>query len=167
MMYNCFMEKQRMSPPLRRQQIDQVLEAERVIFEALQAGAGCFWAEVDLPMSQMKALQVIAAGGPLPVGRVAQALGIGNPAASVLVDALVRQGLLTRAEDPADRRRTLVALSLQGQQLVERLLRGSVQRMADWLMRLSDKDLADLVRVMRTLAAVASSDPSPTDMAPS
>lgn len=167
LLYNGFMNDKCMGPPLRRRQIEQVVEAQRVLLKGLQAGVGYFWTEIDLTMSQMKALQVLTASGPLSVGELAQTLSVGSPAASVLVDALVRQGLLTRAEDPADRRRTLVALSPQGQELAERLLRGSVRRAADWLMRLSDKDLADLARVMQTLAAMVSLDLSSGDKAPS
>ncbi len=137
--------------------IEQVMQAQKAILHGLQANAGPIWSQLDLTMSQMKALQVIAHNGPLPIGGLARVLGIGNPAASLLVDALVRQGVVTRTEDPDDRRRTLAALSPQGRELVERL-QGSRQLMRQWLRRLSGQDLADLARALQSLLSVASSD---------
>jgi len=146
----------------RGQLIDRVLETQRAIGRALQANAGPLWSQLDLTMSQMKALQVIAHGGPLPIGGLAQVLGVGNPAASLLVDALVRQGLVIRAEDPLDRRRTLATLSAQGRDLVERL-QGNKQCLIRWLLRLSDEDLAGLAQGLQALLAVAAADPSSSD----
>jgi DNA-binding MarR family transcriptional regulator len=49
--------------------------------------------------------------GPQAVSVLAQALGLSLPAASSLTRELEEAGLVERREDPADRRRTLVALS--------------------------------------------------------
>ena len=152
----------RCTGPERQALIEQVMQAEKAIFHALQANAGSVWSQLDLTMSQLKALHFIAHDGPLPVGGLGHALGIGKPAASLLVNRLVRQGLVTRAEDPLDRRRTLVALSGQGQELVEQL-QGSRERLAQWLGGLGDADLADLARALRALAAAASLDLPPCD----
>jgi DNA-binding MarR family transcriptional regulator len=45
------------------------------------------------------------------VGELAQALGLSLPAASKLARDLEERGLVARREDPADRRRTVVALA--------------------------------------------------------
>ncbi len=144
----------------RRALIEQVMRSEKAIFQALQANAGSVWSELDLTMSQLKALHFVAHNGPLPIGGLGHALGIGKPAASLLVDGLVRQGLVARAEDPLDRRRTLVALSGRGQELVERL-RGSSELLVQWLDGLSDANLAGLAEGLRALVAVASLDLPP------
>jgi DNA-binding MarR family transcriptional regulator len=53
------------------------------------------------------------------IGDVAEALQIRHHSASLLVDRCVRRGLLSRREDPADRRRALVALTDEGQQVLD------------------------------------------------
>ena len=52
------------------------------------------------------------------IGDIAQALRISHHGASLLVDRGVRRGLLTRREDPSDRRRALISLSAAGQNLL-------------------------------------------------
>lgn len=66
----------------------------------------------------MQALAFLAYYGSLAVGELAELLGIGNPAASVLVQQLVEQGLVVRSEDVHDRRRTLVTLTEPGARLI-------------------------------------------------
>ncbi|MGW1835727.1 MarR family winged helix-turn-helix transcriptional regulator [Streptomyces sp. BBFR2] len=56
-------------------------------------------------------LPQLLACGPLTVGEIARRLHISLPTASELVGALNRAGMVTRTEDPANRRRVLVALA--------------------------------------------------------
>ncbi|MGO9955707.1 MAG: MarR family winged helix-turn-helix transcriptional regulator [Solirubrobacteraceae bacterium] len=58
----------------------------------------------------MPALLAVAAAGPLSVSELARRLGLGLSTTSTIVGQLNRAGLLARAEDDADRRRTIVRL---------------------------------------------------------
>jgi DNA-binding MarR family transcriptional regulator len=51
---------------------------------------------------------------------VADHLGVARPTASIMVDRLVRQGLVTRTEDPAERRRAALQLTVAGAQHFQR-----------------------------------------------
>ena len=137
----------------------QVLRAKTILFRRLQASVGTVWSQLNLTMNQLKALHVIAHARPLPVSGLAEVLGMGRPAATLLVNALVRKGLVTRSEDPADRRRTLLGLSTRGRGLMEQLSQGSGQLLAQWLGRLSDEDLANLAAGLQALVAASSQDP--------
>jgi DNA-binding MarR family transcriptional regulator len=53
------------------------------------------------------------------IGDIAQALQVRQSSASLLVDRSVRRGLLDRREDPVDRRRAIVQLTDQGQQVLD------------------------------------------------
>ncbi len=56
----------------------------------------------------MPALLAVAAAGPLSVSELARRLGLGLSSTSAIVGQLSRAGLLERAEDETDRRRTIV-----------------------------------------------------------
>ena len=53
------------------------------------------------------------------VSEISERMGISNPAASQLVDRLVLNGLLTRSEDPRDRRARQIQLTEQGHLLIK------------------------------------------------
>lgn len=72
------------------------------------------------------------------IGAIAEALQVRHHSASLLVDRSVKRGLLTRTEDPADRRRAIIDLTAEGQRILDeithanrreiRSLRGSLFR---------------------------------------
>jgi DNA-binding MarR family transcriptional regulator len=59
------------------------------------------------------------------IGDVAEALQIRHHSASLLVDRCVRRGLLSRREDPNDRRRALVSLTDEGQTVLDSITRAN------------------------------------------
>src|SRR3990172_4941232 len=69
------------------------------------------WLDLDLTIGQLKGIFMLAYSGPMTVGQVAEALGIGKPAASILVDRLVHISLADRTEDAVDRRRAIIRLT--------------------------------------------------------
>src|SRR5437588_6971759 len=93
-------------------------------------------------MAQLKGRFALA-DSPMTIGQLADALGSGKPAASILVERLVQLALVERAEDPLDRRRTIARVTPQGEELVARLRQGGRDRLRAWLSRLGDDDLAE------------------------
>jgi DNA-binding MarR family transcriptional regulator len=89
--------------------------------------------------------------------------------ASLLVDRLVRLGFAERAEDPVDRRRTIVRLSPAGTGLVRELNHGGQERLRRVLAALPPADLAALLRGASAAVRVAerlesaSPEPAPKD----
>ena len=82
--------------------------------------------ESGLSMTQTKALLELGGHGevtePRQVGDLAEALGVSVPSMSRAVDALVRKKLVTRVEDPDDRRVRRVAITAKGTKLVDTVL---------------------------------------------
>jgi DNA-binding MarR family transcriptional regulator len=79
-----------------------------------------------LSMTQCKALLELGGLGQTAetwqVGDLAEVFGVSVPSMSRAVDALVKEGLATRVEDPDDRRARQVRITAKGKQLVETLV---------------------------------------------
>ncbi len=90
----------------------------------------------SLTARHMPAVLAVAAGGPLSVSELARRLGLSLSSTSAIVGELSRTGLLERAEDDADRRRTIVRLHEDYRQLLtewlaeaQAPLRGTLERL--------------------------------------
>ncbi len=137
--------------------VEQVMHDQRsLVHHLFQAGPVPGVARLNLTMAQLRALFVVAHSGSVPVGRLGASLGIGRPAATLLVNGLVRLNLVERREDPADRRFTLVRPSARGQELMDELRQGRRDQLSAWVGRLNEGDLAALARGLRALVTVAS-----------
>ena len=80
----------------------------------------------DMSVAEIAALHLIDRDGQMSVGDLAAALNAPMPAASRLASGLVDRSLLDRNEDPKDRRVRLLALSPEGQALIDRTSRERV-----------------------------------------
>jgi DNA-binding MarR family transcriptional regulator len=79
-------------------------------------------ADLDLSITQMKTLHVLAEGGSeLSVKELSDRLGLSLPGASRIVDALLRRGWLERREDTHDRRMKRVGITPDGVNVVDRI----------------------------------------------
>jgi DNA-binding MarR family transcriptional regulator len=83
---------------------------------------------------------------------------MGNPAASILVQQLVRQNLVERSEDQKDRRRTLVHLTDRGTELVKGRRDRREGKFRRRLSQLSEEELAGLLRGVNALAKIVRSE---------
>jgi DNA-binding MarR family transcriptional regulator len=104
--------------------------------------------ELELPFSHFKALMILDGAGELPLKALSPALGLSLAAASRAIDGLHRAGLVTRTEDPVDRRSKRIALTSDGQQLVERLHNARVEGMTAFVEELGSRDRAALARAI-------------------
>ncbi len=122
---------------------------------------GSDWLTLDIGMGEFKAMVVLKDDGRRTVGGLGRALSISEPSASLLVDKLVRRRLVDRETDPEDRRRTLVALTEDGDQLVTRLRQSRDDKFAAWLSKLGAEDLQALARGLEALAGAIEGEEGP------
>jgi DNA-binding MarR family transcriptional regulator len=90
----------------------------------LQSSNDAFFAlahELDLSLSQLRALCLLAEHDDVPLHELTPGLGLSPQATGRAVDVLVRAGLAMRREDERDRRVKRVALSEEGRVAVRRL----------------------------------------------
>jgi MarR family transcriptional regulator, transcriptional regulator for hemolysin len=82
--------------------------------------------QCGLSMTQCKALLELGGLGreaePRQVSDLAETFGASAPSMSRAVDALVKEGLATRVEDPDDRRARRIAITARGKHLVDTIV---------------------------------------------
>jgi DNA-binding MarR family transcriptional regulator len=97
-------------------------------------------------------LAQVGTEGERSVGELARDLGLSLPAASTLARELEEHGLLARREDPADRRRTVVALAPGTEQPVRDWLRRRSRPLERTLDALDEDEQAAFLKGLRALA---------------
>lgn len=137
----------------REEMIDQILNAHRDFSRRMSRGIPQEWLETEITMSQFKTLLVLWGMGSAPMGALAEALGTGVSTLTGIVDRLVEQGLVARAEDPRDRRVVVARPTPAGLALVDRLIvaaRGRLNRVLD---ELNDDEIWQALIALRLLSA--------------
>lgn len=76
------------------------------------------WALSEMTLPQLTALHYISAAGPVTLAALAETLGTGPPATCAMVDRLARAGLVSRAQDPKDRRRIQLTVTEEAQPMI-------------------------------------------------
>jgi DNA-binding MarR family transcriptional regulator len=101
--------------------------------------------------ARLSALSVLVYGGPLSNGALARRERVSTPTMSRLVDALVRDGHVTRTEHAEDRRQTRLSPTDAGRALMERGRARRIERLAGELRGLAAADLDDMERALDVL----------------
>ena len=125
----------------------------RQVMRLLRRGSPQDWMALELTMAQMKVLFVLHHDGPAKVSDLAEALGVSAPSMTGTLERLVRQALVERRDDPADRRLVINTLTPTGQALVEQLHQGRRARLTAALERLDATTVAELEHGLAALQA--------------
>jgi DNA-binding MarR family transcriptional regulator len=107
----------------------------------------------DLPGRGSLLVGTIPRGG-TPLQVLPTQMGVSKQAVSQVVDALVDRGYLSRAADPADRRRLMITLTARGRdaaKVARRTVANVDRRLAG---KVAARDLAAMRRVLVTLASL-------------
>jgi DNA-binding MarR family transcriptional regulator len=84
-----------------------------------------------LTPSRYTALATLAKHGAMRAGDLADAMAIARPTLSRLLDTLGEDGWVVREPDPADRRASVVELSEQGHEVMDRIRREATSDLCD------------------------------------
>jgi len=145
-----------------REALDRaIVSAYRTVSRGLDRSVLPILVERGITMAQLKALMVVtlAPEGGVAVTELGASLAIGQPSASLLVEQLVKQGLVTRNADPVDRRRARVCATAQGEELADELRMGRRAMFAEWLAALSDADAQALAQGLEALVRAGGAQP--------
>ena len=94
-------------------------------------------------------LEVLLHKGPLPVNVIGPKVSLTPGSISVAVDRLHSRGLVTRDEDPADRRVRVVDLTAEGRCLIGRVFSRHAADMEQVMQVLSAEERAQLVALLK------------------
>jgi DNA-binding MarR family transcriptional regulator len=112
-------------------------------------------AAAGLPPAQLSALSVLVFGGPMTLGRLAEAEQVRSPTMSRIAAALERAGLVTRAPDPDDARVTVVTATAAGRELLLAGRRRRVGVLEERLGALPEEERAALERALGALERIS------------
>ena len=142
----------------RDPRIETITDDLRTVYGRVQQLIVPAWLKLDLTMAQFKALVAVERSSGVGVCGLGRELSIGESAASLLVDQLVRRGYVGRKTDPADRRRVLLGATSRGEKRLRELRQGSAEIMNEWLAELDQDQLEALARGLDALAQAVSAD---------
>jgi DNA-binding MarR family transcriptional regulator len=142
----------------RDPRIETITDNLRTVYASVQQLIVPTWLKLDLSMAQFKALVAVERSSGVGVCGLGRQLSIGESAASLLVDQLVRRGYVGRKTDPADRRRVLLGTTSRGEKRLRELRQGSREILDEWLAELDQDQLEALARGLDALAQAVSAD---------
>lgn len=137
--------------PLVQQTIDIFWAAFPPLWHRIRARIGQqAREEFNLTNDQFHVLRRINLGR-TNISELAEAKYISRPAASRAVDALVEKGLVTRIQDPQDRRHVILGLTTRGESVLETVYSRISIWMAAQLSTLEEEELQRIIAGMRAL----------------
>lgn len=105
-------------PAQNPRQLSDAIAMGKALWRDLVIGFAAQLGALDLGFTQLAALYAIAGSASLTIGDLAEAIGRSPSAASRVVAALLRRGLVERLEEVADRRQRVLRLTSDGAALV-------------------------------------------------
>lgn len=106
----------------------------------------------------LSALSVIVFGGPISLGRVAEAERVRPPTMTRTVQALEAAGLVRREPDPEDGRVVRLSATARGGSVLHAARERRVETIVEGLRRLSSEDLRALDRAIALIERLAANE---------
>jgi DNA-binding MarR family transcriptional regulator len=108
-----------------------------------------------LTMSQLRLLLILQRGGAVGGQELARAMGVSLATLTGIVDRMVAHGLVTRREDPNDRRVRRIELTDEGARLADSIITAGTQRLQQRLARIPPEDLELVLKALHLLCQAA------------
>lgn len=139
----------------RSEQIGNVADLHRRVNRRLRLYVPEAWLDLNLTIAQLKSLFFIANQGSTNSRRLAAALGVTPSNVTGIVDRLVEQGLVSRQENPEDRRSLLLQATDKGESILSDLRERRTTYLSEVLARLSQEELSLVESGLSLLARAA------------
>lgn len=144
--------------------IQELNELGQALSRTIDQIARGVWIDLNLTIGQLKSLIFIDFEGSTCVKDLARALKMAPPNATKLVDSLVKEGLVSREENPDDRRLLLLKTTSKGKTLIANLRESAIKQMSDLLTQFSLDELRSLAKGLSPFIKLAGSQKGKTDV---
>jgi DNA-binding MarR family transcriptional regulator len=109
------------------------------------------WMGLNLSIGQLKSLFFISNRGTTSLGKLAEALKVTPTNTTGIVDRLLKRGLITRTENPEDRRMLMLRMTPAGEELVQGLRQKREERMSEIFNRLSREEADNVAKALKLM----------------
>ncbi|HXY73907.1 MAG TPA: MarR family transcriptional regulator [Dehalococcoidales bacterium] len=131
--------------------IDRILQLSNDIFHSIRLTIPAEWLTSDMTIAQLRVLLFLYTEGPSSMSTIALAIKISLPTITGTVDLLVKKNLVTRKDDPEDRRLVICSLSPEGQEIINKMWTLGRLQMQKMLQGLSILELTKAYEVAQIL----------------
>lgn len=107
--------------------------------------------EKGLSMSVIGTLHHLRKEDPVGVSDLGDHLGVSSAAASQMLDRLVEEGLISRVEDPEDRRMKRITLTADGRRILDESVDARISWLKDLGERFTEEEKKQLKAAMRLM----------------
>ncbi len=108
----------------------------------------------DLTMPQCR-IVLFLSEAPANMSKIAASLGISLPSATGVVDRLAERNLISRRENPDDRRLVICSLTEQGRKMADSLYEADAETLGSLVRALSPEEIQVVLEATRLLIASA------------
>ena len=145
------------------EQINHIIELQRVLDRTRRQYELDVWMDLPLTIGQLKSLFFIRNQGSTNLAKLATALRVTPTNTTGIVDRLVKQGLISRTENPEDRRMFILRPTRKGEELVTRLRTRRRDYLVEVLGYMSMEELASLSNGLASLIKVIETQETSND----
>jgi len=112
----------------------------------------CF-RQFKLHPAQVRVLYFVKHHQPVTVKHIAEVMKTSASAATQIVDGIVKAGYVERQSDDQDRRKAHIFLSAKGKAKFAKFRKDHLERMAELLSPLSNRELEQLITIQRKITS--------------
>jgi len=139
----------------RAKLVQEIIQLQQQLGYALRQYAPEAWMDLSLTIGQLKSLIFIDFEGSTNLRKLATALRVTPPNMTAIVDRLVGQGLVSRQDNPEDRRMLILRTTDEGKALLAKLRERRISLMSGILTQLSLEELSALAQGFTALSKAA------------
>lgn len=105
-------------------------------------------------LSSIMILKQLSSGEEKTLTEIADSLGLPNSTTSVLVDKLVKEGILDRIRDEKDRRKVVITITERGHMKMGEIIEIHMQNFRELIHTTNNEDADTILKGLETLAKV-------------